>query len=83
MAMLMAGLLISCNQKNETDKNEMVAMQDIQLNKSEEPNAPPPIASTAGETFNDTTTLLLNAGQPGQKIDWDKKIIKTANLSSN
>ena len=82
MAMLMAVLLISCNKNKDSASVENIQMQDLQVDKTEEENVHTAIGSITGQTSSkDTGTLNLQAGQPIQKIDWDKKIIKTANLT--
>ncbi|HEX8277263.1 MAG TPA: DUF4349 domain-containing protein, partial [Segetibacter sp.] len=84
MAMLMAVILISCRNQNSSKPLD-VQSSDVQLNdlsKSKEED------KTAGLMTADTTTTeriaagnVLQSGSPSHNIDWERKLIKTAEVT--
>ena len=75
IVILITVMLLSCGNKTG-NAAENIQLQDI---KSEE-------GTNSSEATSDTTAITVNAanpidpGQPAPDIDWDKKIIKTANV---
>jgi len=81
IAILMAVTLSSCGKG--TSPNE-ISSADIQLeNISKAKKEDNGSYMTTDSTFvqGNSTELSLQAGQPSPTIDWDKKIIKTANVT--
>lgn len=86
IAILMAIALLSCNKNgNKSDASAEVQTNDVALNEppslkqEEKPKAmflTDSVAMPAGGPDN-----VLNAGQPVPLADWEKKIIKTANVT--
>jgi hypothetical protein len=84
IAMVMAVMLLSCNheRKQAEQATQDVKLEDVYLtesNKAEEKFAEAPPASAITQTA-DTTTAVLQAGNPAPNMDWEKKIIKDATV---
>lgn len=86
IAITMAVLLLSCD-KNASKNNtvDSASISDIELsgfekNKAEEGKSiPNRLADTIAGSNG--SHIVLQAGQPVPPMDWDKKIIKTANIT--
>jgi hypothetical protein len=85
IAMLMAVVLLSCNTSTKkelrsldrTSSEPATANQQDGHNKTEAP-----LSVTNNSSSADTATAnVLQAGQPATNPDWDKKIIKNANVT--
>lgn len=86
IAMIMAVLLLSCNKQGnniEASSGEMKA-KDITMNApaklEEEQQAQSIMMLDSTATAQPPSDNVLQAGQPAPLVDWDKKIIKTANI---
>src|SRR4051812_35669085 len=78
MAMLMAVTLFSCSNGNEGSNNRSIKATD-EHTVSKENTADYTTADTVPLSAN-SSTLNLQTGSPAANIDWDKKMIKTANV---
>ncbi len=85
IAIIMAVALLSCNKGDQSKLNpneistQDVMLSELPLTKMKGLTAPP--FAAADSTSNFQLEKNLQAGQPAPQIDWDKKIIKTANVT--
>lgn len=81
IAMLIAVLVLSCNKGNNTSSEN--ASLDIQLEdvKMKTENSRNVVADTTATVSGGNSSNALNAGDPAKSPDWDKNIIKTANVT--
>lgn len=82
-AVLVCTLIFSCDRKSKSDKDFDLSVQDITtLAKAPPSNNRDLLANEINNTGSDTLTgsNILQGTLPGQNPDWDKKIIKTAEL---
>lgn len=75
IAILMAVTILSCNNRT-TSSEDKVATQEVDL-KSIKPEE----QTASADTSAAIATMPLQGSQPSSTVDWDKKIIKTANVT--
>ena len=79
IAILMAVFVLACSKGNQSSDSSGIVTQDIELPeiKKEETQT----GTVSADTMATPKTLPLQGTQPSVKMDWDKKIIKTADIN--
>jgi hypothetical protein len=86
IAMIMAVLLLSCNKQSNNSDTPIgeIKVKDVAMNAppkfEEEKQVQSIVMLDSTASAQPPSTNVLQAGQPAPMIDWDKKIIKTANI---